>query len=323
MDNRSYFLRKILNAVLILVLVASFNFVLFRILPGNPARLLLPRGRWEASEIAKQAKIFQLNRPLWQQFGYYWYDLVQGKLGNSFQYERSAMSVVWARVPSTLLLVGVGTVIAIVIGFITGVYAGWRRDGWYDTSSTTIGMVLYSTPTLWVGLVLIMLFSAKLGWFPSGRMSQPGAAYGSWFEQAKAVLHHLVLPAVTFALVYIGQYHTIMRTSLSGVRNEDFVLTARAKGLTPSQVLWRHVVPNAMLPTTTVIMMNLGFIMSGAILTETVFNWPGIGLLSYQAMMNLDYPVLQAIFLLASVAVVLANLVADILYYYLDPRVRA
>jgi len=123
--------------------------------------------------------------------------------------------------------------------------------------------------------------------------------------------------------VYIGQYHTIMRTSLSGVRNEDFVQTARAKGLSDSSVLWKHVVPNALLPTTTVIMMNLGFVMSGAILTETVFNWPGIGLLSYQSMMNLDYPVMQAVFLLSATAVIIANLIADILYYYLDPRVRA
>jgi peptide/nickel transport system permease protein len=323
MDKRRYFLRKVLNALLIIVLVASFNFILFRILPGNPARLLLPRGRWEASEIAKQAAIFHLNRPLWQQFGYYWFDMLQGKLGNSFQYTRPAISVVWARVPATLLLVGVGTIIAAVIGLVTGTYAGWRRDGWYDTTSTTAGMVLYSTPTLWVGLVLIMVFSAKLGWFPSGRMSDPGATYASWFDHARAILNHLVLPAMTFALVYIGQYHTIMRTSLSGVSNEDFVLTARAKGLSDSRVLWGHVVPNAMLPTSTVIMMNLGFIMSGAILTETVFNWPGIGLLSYQSMMNLDYPVLQAVFLLASVAVIIANLAADILYYYLDPRVRA
>jgi peptide/nickel transport system permease protein len=154
-------------------------------------------------------------------------------------------------------------------------------------------------------------------------MSDAGVTYGSWFDHLRATVNHLFLPALTFALVYIGQYHTIMRTSLSGVSNEDFVLTARAKGLSDSRVLWHHVVPNALLPTTTVVMMNLGFIMSGAILTETVFNWPGIGLLSYQAMMNLDYPVLQAVFLLASVAVILANLVADILYYYLDPRVRA
>ncbi len=323
MNRRRYFAQKILNAVLILVLVASFNFVLFRILPGNPARLLLPRGAWQASAIARQTRLFQLDRPLWQQFGYYWVDLAKGQLGNSFQYQRAAISVVWQRVPSTLLLVGTGTIIAIMVGILSGTYAGWRRGGWYDTSSTTVGMVFYSIPTLWVGLVLIMVFSAKLGWFPSGRMSEPGTTYAGWFGQAEDILHHLVLPALTFALVYVGQYHLIMRTSLTGVSNEDFVLTARAKGLPDMRVLWHHVVPNALLPTSTVIMMNLGFIMSGAILTETVFNWPGIGLLSYQSLMSLDFPVLQAIFLLASVAVVIANLIADILYYYLDPRVRA
>ena len=323
MDKRRYFSRKVLNALLTIVLVAAFNFMLFRVLPGDPGRLLLPRGRWQASEIAKQRRIFNLDRPLWEQFGYYWIDTVQGKFGDSFKEERPAISVVWQRVPATLLLVGTGTIIAIVIGLITGTYAGWRRDGWFDTSSTTVGMVFYSTPTLWVGLVLIMVFSVKLGWFPVGRMSDAGVTYGSWFDHLRAIVNHLFLPALTFALVYIGQYHTIMRTSLSGVSNEDFVLTARAKGLSDSRVLWHHVVPNALLPTTTVIMMNLGFIMSGAILTETVFNWPGIGLLSYQSMMNLDYPVMQAVFLLASVAVILANLVADILYYYLDPRVRA
>jgi peptide/nickel transport system permease protein len=185
-----------------------------------------------------------------------------------------------------------------------------------------ISMVLYATPTLWVGLVLIMLFSIKLGWFPTGGMTEQAVAYSSWFSHLGVVGRHLFLPALTFALVYIGQYHLIMRASVLGVVNEDFVLTARAKGLSSHNVLWRHVVPNALLPTVTVIMMNIGFIVTGAILTETVFNWPGIGLLSYDSLMNLDYPVLQGIFLLTAVSVIIANLVADIMYYYLDPRVE-
>ena len=323
MDKRRYFTRKILNALLTILLVAAFNFALFRILPGDPARLLLPKGAWQASAIAEQRAAFHLDHPMWAQFGYYLVDTVQLKFGNSFHEQRPVVDVVWQRVPPTLLLVGTGTILAILIGIPTGTYAGWKREGWFDTTSTTASMVLYSTPTLWVGLLLIMVFSVKLGWFPIGRMNDPGAQYTGWFDHTKAVLNHLILPATTFALVYIGQYHTIMRTSLSGVRNEDFVQTARAKGLSDSSVLWKHVVPNALLPTTTVIMMNLGFVMSGAILTETVFNWPGIGLLSYQAMMNLDYPVMQAVFLLSAVAVIVANLVADVMYYYLDPRVRA
>ncbi len=136
-------------------------------------------------------------------------------------------------------------------------------------------------------------------------------------------MHHLFLPALTFAITYAGEYHLIMRSSLTGVMKEDFVLTARAKGLSDSNVLWRHVAPNAMLPTVTLVMMNIGFVLSGAILTESVFNWPGLGLLSYDSMVKRDYPVMQAVFLLGSIAVIVANLIADIMYYYLDPRVKA
>ena len=136
-------------------------------------------------------------------------------------------------------------------------------------------------------------------------------------------MHHLFLPAFTFAITYMGEYHLIVRSSLTGVMTEDYVLTARAKGLSDSNVLWKHVVPNAMLPTVTLVMMNIGFVMSGAILTEAVFNWPGLGLLSYDSMVQRDYPVMQAVFLLGSIAVIVANLIADIMYYYLDPRVKA
>ena len=139
----------------------------------------------------------------------------------------------------------------------------------------------------------------------------------------QSLLKHLFLPAFTFAIAYVGEYHLIMRSSITGVMKEDYALTARAKGLSENAVLWRHVVPNAMLPTVTVVMMNLGFVMSGAILAESVFNWPGLGLLSYDSMQKRDYPVMQAVFLIASIAVIVANLIADIMYYYLDPRVQA
>ena len=323
MNKRRYFLRKVANALLTIVLVASFNFALFRILPGDPARLLLPKGQWSAEEIARQKANFHLDRPLYQQFGYYWLDTIQLKFGDSFKQQRSVTAVVWERIPPTLLLVGTGTVVAMIVGLLSGIYAGWRREGIFDTVSTTVGMVFYSTPTLWIGMILIMIFSVKLGWFPVGRMSDPGADLSGAWEHIQSITSHLVLPALTFALVYIGQYQIIMRTSVSSVMNEDFVLTARAKGLSSGQVLWKHAVPNALLPTVTVIMMNLGFVMSGAILTETVFNWPGIGLLSYESMLNLDYPVMQAVFLLASVAVIVMNLIADVMYYRLDPRVQS
>jgi len=321
--------RKVLNALLTIVLVASFNFVLFRILPGDPARTLLPRGRTDPAAVERQRQAFNLDKPVLQQFALYWGDTLRGELGTSFKEKRPVSEVVGERIWPTVLLVGVGTLFATVVGMIMGVFAGWRRNSAYDVTSTNVGMVLYAMPTFWFGLLMIMLFSTELRWFPSGHMEEAGAGLAmlgpiptSW-ESFTSLTRHLFLPAFTFAIAYVGEYHLIMRSSITGVMKEDYTLTARAKGLSENAVLWRHVVPNAMLPTVTIVMMNLGFVMSGAILAETVFNWPGLGLLSYEAMQARDYPVMQAVFLLASVAVILANLIADIMYYYLDPRVKA
>jgi peptide/nickel transport system permease protein len=322
-DKRRYFIRKVLNALLTIALIASFNFVLFRILPGDPARLLVPKGRFSMDAMAKQRANFHLDKPMWEQFVFYWEDTVQLKFGDSFAQKRPVAQVVGERIWPTVLLVGTGTIIATVVGLITGVFAGWRRNSKFDVLTTNTGMVMYSAPTFWICLIFIMIFATWLRWFPVGRMYDPGAVYTSWFSQLTALAHHLFLPAFTFAITYMGEYHLIVRSSLTGVMKEDYVLTARAKGLSDSNVLWRHVAPNAMLPTVTLIMMNIGFVLSGAILTEAVFNWPGLGLLSYDSMVQRDYPVMQAVFLLGSIAVIVANLIADIMYYYLDPRVKA
>jgi peptide/nickel transport system permease protein len=314
-DKRRYFLRKIANALLTIVVVISFNFILFRILPGDPARLLLPKGRFQAGAIEKQRKIFRLDKPLYEQFVFYWWDTLNLELGFSFKEKRPVAEVVGERIWPTILLAGTGTIIATLVGYTTGVFAAWRRNSKYDVLSTNAGMFFYSMPTFWFALICIMIFSVQLGWFPVGRMLEPGATFDHWYQQAASVLYHMILPVGTFAIAYVGEYHLIMRSSLTGVMKEDYVLTARAKGLSENRVLWGHVVPNAMLPTVTIVMMNLGFVMSGTILTESVFNWPGLGLLAYESMLNRDYPVMQAVFL--------ANLVADIMYYYLDPRVKA
>jgi len=321
-DKRRYFIRKLLNALLTIILVASFNFALFRILPGDPARLLLPKGKTDPSVIERQRKTFNLDKPMWQQFIFYWRDTAKGEFGMSFSEKRPVTEVVAERIWPTVLLVGVGTAFATIVGMIMGVFAGWRRNGTYDVVTTNLGMIFYSMPTFWFGLLMIMLFATKLRWFPTGRMEEPGVEL-SGFAAFQSLARHLFLPAFTFAIAYVGEYHLIMRSSITGVMKEDFTLTARAKGLSENAVLWRHVVPNAMLPTVTIVMMNLGFVMSGAILAESVFNWPGLGLLSFDSMQKRDYPVMQAVFLIASIAVIVANLIADIMYYYLDPRVQA
>jgi len=321
-DKRRYFAKKIANALLTIILVASFNFALFRILPGDPARLLLPKGKQPPEAVEKQRKAFNLDKPMWQQFVYYWKDTIGGEFGSSFSEKRPVSEVVSERIWPTVLLVGVGTIFATVFGMISGVFAGWRRNGTFDVVTTNLGMVFYAMPTFWFGLLMIMLFSTKLRWFPTGRMEEPGVELSGW-DQITSITRHLFLPAFTFAIAYVGEYHLIMRSSITGVMKEDFALTARAKGLSDNKVLWKHVMPNALLPTVTIVMMNIGFVMSGAILSETVFNWPGLGLLAYESMEKRDYPVMQAVFLIASIAVILANLIADITYYYLDPRVQA
>jgi peptide/nickel transport system permease protein len=323
MDKRRYLTRKVLNAILTIFLVACFNFMLFRILPGNPARLLLPKGHYSTLAIEKQMKVFHLDEPLWKQFGYYWVDTLKGNLGNSYAQHESVARVVGRALMPTLVLVGVGTLFATGIGLAVGVIAGWRRNHAFDITATNVGMVLYSMPTFWVAMLFILYFSVKLGWFPTGRMTDIGAVYSGFIDRAGAFVHHLFLPAFVFAITYAAEYELIMRSSITSVMKEDYALTARAKGLSENQVLWRHVAPNAMLPSVTLVMMNFGFVLSGAILVETVFNWPGLGLLAYNSMLARDYPVMQAVFLLASAAVILFNLIADIMYYYLDPRVKA
>ena len=329
MGQRSYMTRKIVNVIVTIILVASFNFVLFRIMPGNPARLLLPRGKVSASDIKRQERAFHLDKPLAEQFLYYWADTARLRFGYSYYQKRAVTTVIAERIWATIILCGLGTILATIFGMAEGVFAGWRRGGRFDTWSTDISMANYSMPTFWQCLLAIMFFSVLLRWFPVGGESEPLQHFHMFgpipldLSTAQTLLYHITLPVLMFAVGYYGEYHLIMRSSLTGVMNEDYVLTARAKGLREDSVLWQHVVPNALLPTVTLVMMNLGFIVSGAILVETVFNWPGIGLLSYEAMAERDYPVLQAVFLLGCVAVIVANLIADVMLYYIDPRVKA
>ena len=310
--------------MLTIVLVMSFNFALFRILPGDPARLLLPEGQAvDPAAVEKQRKVFNLDKPMWQQFVLYWGNTVRGEFGMSFSEKRPVTEVVAERVWPTVLLVGTGTIFATIFGMIMGVFAGWRRNGVYDVVSTNTGMISYAMPTFWFGLLMIMLFATKLRWFPTGRMEEPGVELqrlGRRSSRCSSIssCRPSRSPSPTWASTTSS-----CASSITGVMKEDFALTARAKGLSENAVLWRHVVPNAMLPTVTIVMMNLGFVMSGAILAESVFNWPGLGLLSYDSMQKRDYPVMQAVFLIASIAVIVANLIADIMYYYLDPRVQA
>jgi peptide/nickel transport system permease protein len=218
-----------------------------------------------------------------------------------------------------VLLVGLGTFLAAYFGVLIGIRGGWNRGSRFDTSSQYSSLILYSMPEGWLGMLLLLLFSGWLHWFPAGGMD---AGNTTGVAHIVDVANHLFLPLLTLVLGYIGSYSIIMRSSMIDTTHEDFVQTARAKGVPERGVRKRHVVPNAFLPTFTLIFLSFGFVLGGAIVIETVFSWPGLGYLTYHAIQTLDYPVIQAVFLITSAAVIVANLLADITYGYLDPRIK-
>jgi peptide/nickel transport system permease protein len=247
-----------------------------------------------------------------------------GDLGYSFKYRGTPVTeVIASRFWPTVILIGLGELIAIVVGLAIGAYAGWRRGSAVDRVGSGVGLVLYSMPYFVIGMPLIIIFAAGLGWFPTSGMLTVGASYDSFAEQLLDFASHLVLPLVTVSLGLIGAYSIVMRSSIIETRSEEYVTTAKAKGLTDRRVLRSHAFPNALLPMVTIIAINLGYVVAGAITAEVVFNWPGLGTLTVDALSARDYPVLQGIFLLLSISVVVANLAADVIYGRLDPRVRA
>jgi peptide/nickel transport system permease protein len=218
-----------------------------------------------------------------------------------------------------VLLVGVGTGLAVVLGLLGGIKGGWSRGSRFDRNSLYGSLVLYATPEGWLGMLLLIVFAGTLGWFPAGGYASSSS---EGLQRVVDVANHLVLPALTLTLAYIGQFMIVMRSSLLEVQEEDYIDVARAKGLPDVMVRRRHAVPNAFLPSFTLVVLSFGFVLGGAIVVETVYSWPGLGLMTYQAIEEQNYPVLQAVFLLASASVIVANLVADVTYGFLDPRIE-
>ena len=320
--SRRYLARKSLHALATLAFVLAFNFFLFRVMPGDPVRLLA-RGSFAhttPADIARTKHELGLDRPMPQQFAIYLKDTVTGQWGPSIISGRPVADVVRTAVWPTVLLVGSATLIATVFGLWAGIRGAWRRGGTFDTTSLFGSLILYSAPEGWLGMLLLIVFAGTLHWFPANGISSNNGATG--ISHALDVLYHLFLPCMTLVLGYIGEYTIIMRSSLLEVMGEDFILTARAKGVPDRLVRQRHAVPNALLPTLTLVFYSFGFVLGGSVIVEAVFSWPGLGLLTYRAIDSLDYPVIQAVFLIFSVAVIAFNLAADVTYAYLDPRVR-
>ena len=320
-----YLGRKAVQAVFTILAIVVLNFLLFRMMPGSPERILLRNQYLTKEKVAEVRKEWGLDKPLIpDQLAAYLQSTATGDLGYSFYFRGTPVTEVIAqRFWPTILLIGFGELISIFVGLGLGAYSGWKRGGRADRVGNGASLILYSMPYFVIGMPLIIIFAATLHWFPTSGMLTPGATYDSAAEQLADFTRHLILPLVTVSLGLIGGYSIIMRSAIIETRSEDYIGTARAKGLKDSRVLRQHAFPNAMLPMVTIIAINLGYVVAGAITAEVVFNWPGLGTLTVDALDARDYPVLQGIFLLLSVTVVVANLVADVVYGFLDPRVRA
>jgi peptide/nickel transport system permease protein len=397
MERRDYLIRKLGYALLTLAVIFVFNFLLFRILPGDPAKLLVrdPRLGRQAQERIRRK--FGLDRPVWlntegstvevlvptldllaepaagkaasqatqgehldyrersddgrwvsvlqidaegnvtaqgwvpadqvrvhvnlfdSQFFAYLTNLLKGDMGVSFSSRRDVSELLAERIWRTVILLLGGEFLALVLGCTLGLLAAWRRGTHLDASILTGGLISWALPTFWLGLILLILARGRL---PIGGMVTAGLHHANALEYWLDVGKHLILPTLTMAIVYLGEYMLIMRSSVLEVFSEDYILVAKAKGLSTFQIVKDHALKNAALPLVTIIALTLGYTVGGAIQVETVFSWPGIGRLIYDSVTKRDYPVLQGAFLLLAVSVILANFLADILYSVLDPRVK-
>jgi peptide/nickel transport system permease protein len=319
-----YVARRLVSAGVTILLIVLLNFVLFRMMPGSPERMLLGRLPGVTQEVLDGTRArWGLDKPLIpDQFVAYLTATAKGDLGFSYASRgRTVTEVIGQHLGPTLLLFGLGEIVAIILGLALGAYSGWRRGGIVDFVGNGVSLILYATPYFLLGMGLLLLFVPIFD-LPTYGMVDAGRAYTGPLDQLGDIARHLALPLATVSLGLVGQYAILMRSSVIETLGEDYITTAHAKGLTDGRVLRSHALPNALLPTVTLVAINLGYVVAGAITVEVVFSWPGLGTLTVDALTARDYPVLQGVFLLLSVAIVLANLAADLAYAVLDPRVR-
>jgi peptide/nickel transport system permease protein len=300
-----FIVQRLLQAAVLVVLVATVVFFLGR-LTGNPADLLLPEDASEADRVA-MIKTLGLDRPLHEQYIAFAADALQGDLGTSIRYQETVVSSFMSRLPNTIMLATPSMIIAVLLAVPLGVLSALRRGQILDRVAGTIAVLGIATPNFWLGIMLIFLFSVELGWLPSGRMGGP---------------EHYVLPAITLGTFLVAGFMRLIRSSMLEILDSEFVKMARIKGLSEMRVIWKHCLRNALIPVLTLWGVFMGGLVTGAIVTETVFAWPGIGRLTYEAVIYRDFPLLQGVIILAAVLIVFINLLVDILYAYVDPRIR-
>ena len=302
----TFILQRLLGALLVIFGVISIVFLLIHMIPGDPVEIMLGESASTADREALRISL-GLDQPVWQQFQHYLAGLLHLDMGNSIHFRRPVADLLLERLPATGLLAAVTLLITLLMALPLGIVAAVRRDTAWDTGAMTFSMLGVSIPNFWLGPILILVFSLWLGWFPvSGR-----SGFGS-----------VILPALTLSTGLVAVLSRMVRSSMLEVLGEDYMRTAKAKGLPPQRVILHHGLRNALLPVITLLGLQLGALLAGAVITETVFSWPGVGLLTIESIQSRDYPVVQACVLLISVTYVLVNLLTDLAYAWIDPRIR-
>ena len=314
--------QRLLKAIPLILAIVICNFVLLKLAPGDAAEVLAGEAAAGTAEyLAELRARFGLDQPVHMQLWHYIVKLATLDLGFSFRHNQTVLSLILDRLPATLLLMFSGMGLAVVVGAALGILASQRVNQLRDNIISVFAILSFSVPVFWLGLMLIVVFSVNLGWFPAGGMETMASGKRGVVRMLD-ILQHMVMPVTTLGLFYVALYTRVMRASMLEVFNQDFVTTARAKGLSESRITLRHVFRNALLPMVTLIGVQFGTLLGGSVLVETVFSWPGLGRLAFEAVFQRDINLLLGILLMCSVLVVLSNILVDVMYSQLDPRIR-
>ena len=317
-----YILRRFLQAIPVVIGIVVLNFTLLHLAPGDPAMVYVGESGGATEEILQAVrKEFGLDKSVPEQLWVYGKKILTGNLGFSYFQGKPVLELILEKIPPTALLILTAMCFAIIVGVLTGVIVAQHPTSAGSAVVTILSLFGFAMPVFWLGIMFILVFSLYLPLFPGHGLMTVGTAEGFW-GTVRDILHHLVLPATTLGIIYVAQYSRLSRASMLEVIGSDYIRTARAKGLPERKVVYKHALRNAVLPVVTVAGIQLGHILAGAILVETVFSWPGMGRLMFEGILRRDYPLIMGILIFSSVMVIIANLLTDILYGVLDPRIR-
>lgn len=314
--------RRLAQAVPILLGIVVMNFLLLQLAPGDAADVLAGEAGSATPEyMAMLRERFGLDQPVWLQLLLYVKNILSLDLGFSFRHNMPVLELIMERLWPTLLLMGTTLLLSVGVGILLGLLAAARVNTWRDTFISVLAIISYATPLFWVGLMLIVAFSLKFDWFPATGMESVAMFYEGW-DRVVDIARHLVLPAITLSLFYLALYTRLMRAAMLEQYGMDYVVTARAKGVTERRITFNHVVRNAVLPVVTMAGIQVGSLLGGSVVVESVFGWPGLGLLAFQSLFARDFNLLLGIFFLSACLVILVNLLVDLFYTFLDPRIE-